>query len=145
MTLVTDLIQITHRYKSLVADDLIEHPTHPLPAHPPPVPANHSIMMGKCKKNLQNVMKVDLGDCKFKRGEILPVRVQQSSKDGHHMEQTVHKIPMPQNNPPPLLPSTPPQHLRPLGTTHFLRHATWWMNWSVQNVYVRVFSLLDVF
>ena len=101
MTLVTDLIQITHRYKSLVADDLIEHPTHPLPAHPPPVPANHSIMMGKCKKNLQNVMKVDLGDCKFKRGEILPVRVQQSSKDGRHMEQTVHRIPTPQNNPPP--------------------------------------------
>ena len=66
MTLATDLIQITHHYKSLVADDLIECPTHPLPAHPP-------TMMGKCKKNSQNVVKVDLGDCKFKRGEILPV------------------------------------------------------------------------
>ena len=57
--------------------------------------------MGKRKKSSQNVVKVNLGDCEFKRGEILPVRVQQSSKDGRRMEQTVHKIPMPRNNPPP--------------------------------------------
>lgn len=56
--------------------------------------------MGKRKKQPQNIVKLDLDDCAFGKGEILPVRVQHSSKDGRRVEQTFHKISAPPVNPP---------------------------------------------
>ena len=69
--------------------------------------------MGKRKK-VPNVVKVDIGDCGFKKGEILPLLVQHSSKDGRRVGQTVHKIPTPRQNPPPSTfdPSPVPEDIR---------------------------------
>ena len=50
--------------------------------------------MGKRKKKSQNVVKLDLR-------EAVPLLVQQSSKDGRRVEQSVHNIPTPQIHPPP--------------------------------------------
>ena len=58
--------------------------------------------MGKRKKNAQNVVKVDLGDYNFRKSEALPVLVQNLSKDGRRIEQTIHQIPTLQPKPPPL-------------------------------------------
>ena len=58
--------------------------------------------MGKRKKNAQNVVKVDLGDLIFTKSEPLPVLVQNLSKDGRRIKQTIHQIPAPQLNPPSL-------------------------------------------
>jgi len=58
--------------------------------------------MGKRKRPARNIVKVDLGDFIFTKSEPLPVFVQHSSKDGRRIEQTVHQIPAPQSNPPPL-------------------------------------------
>lgn len=58
--------------------------------------------MGKRKKNAKNVVKVDLGDLTIKNSRALPVLVQNLSRDGRRIEQTVHKIPIPRLNPPPL-------------------------------------------
>lgn len=55
--------------------------------------------MGRRKK-LQNVVKVDLEEVAFEKGEAFPIRVQQLSKDGRRMEETVHKVPTPQIRPP---------------------------------------------
>lgn len=57
--------------------------------------------MGKRKKAAQNIVKLDVGDFAFEKGEILPVLVQHSSRDGRRIEQTVHKVPTPRPNPPP--------------------------------------------
>jgi hypothetical protein len=56
--------------------------------------------MGKRKKNAQNVVKVDLGDCTFGGSNALPVLVQHTSKDGRRIEKTVHKILARQSDPP---------------------------------------------
>jgi hypothetical protein len=50
--------------------------------------------MGKCKKP-RNVVKVDFEGETFGGGVALPILVQQSSKDGRHVEQTIHKISAP--------------------------------------------------
>ena len=52
--------------------------------------------MGKRKRKMQNVVKVDVGD-------YLSVLVQQTSKDGRRIDQAVHQIPTPapRNDPPP--------------------------------------------
>lgn len=55
--------------------------------------------MGKRKK-AQNVVKIDLGEGAFRKRESLPVLVQQSSKDGRRMEETIHKIAAPRDKPP---------------------------------------------
>lgn len=53
-------------------------------------------------KKAQNVVKVDLGDYAFGTGEILPVRVQHSSKDGRRIEQSIHRFPTPRLDTPQL-------------------------------------------
>ena len=52
--------------------------------------------MGKRKRVTQNVVKIDVGD-------YLLVIVQQSLKDGHQINRTVHQVPVPtpQQDPPP--------------------------------------------
>lgn len=56
--------------------------------------------MGKRKKP-QNVVKVDLGEDIFKKGEtITPIIIQHSSKDSRRLEQTVHSVATPQDQPP---------------------------------------------
>ena len=55
--------------------------------------------MGK-RKRPQNIVKIDLGEDVFGKGEVLPAPVQQSSKDGRCVEQTIHKIRTPQEKPP---------------------------------------------
>jgi len=57
--------------------------------------------MGKRKKVPGNIVKIDLKEYAVKGGEILPFLVQHSSKDGRHIEQTVHKVPDTWNNLPP--------------------------------------------
>ena len=54
--------------------------------------------MGK-RKRAPNVVKIDVGE--FGTGEVLPVLVQQSSKDGRRVGKTIHQIPMPWQNLPP--------------------------------------------
>lgn len=61
-----------------------------------------STAMGKRKK-AQNIVKIDMGDYAIAKGTVLPVLVQQLSKDGRRFEQTVHPVPTPQQHP---LPST---------------------------------------
>lgn len=57
--------------------------------------------MGKRKRNTQNVVKVDVEEYASRKGAVLPVRVQQSSKDGRRVELAVHDVPQPQQNLPP--------------------------------------------
>ena len=57
--------------------------------------------MGKRKKKPQNIVKLDLEEHTLGKGEILPVRVQHSSKDGCRVEQTIHAVPALRDNPPP--------------------------------------------
>jgi len=57
--------------------------------------------MGKRKKAPGNIVKIDLEEYAVKGGEILPILVQHSSKDGRRIEQTVHEVPNPRNNLPP--------------------------------------------
>lgn len=57
--------------------------------------------MGKRKKNTQNVVKIDLNDTNFGKTKLLAVVVRQVSKDGRRVDQTVHRIPTSQQNPPP--------------------------------------------
>ena len=62
--------------------------------------------MGKRKKKVQNVIKVDLGDFK---SEPLPVLVQHLSKDGRRIAQTIHRLPpLPTVHEFPPLPTSPP-------------------------------------
>ena len=88
----------------VLAFQLIERPSHPLPTHPPsvPTPAKPSrfraATMGKRRK-LQHVVKVDLGEDVVKKRETIPVVVQQSSKDGRRVAQTVHQVPTPRDKP----------------------------------------------
>ena len=63
-------------------------------------------MAGKRKKKPQNIVKVDLSDTPFKKREVLPVVVAQSSKDGRRIAQRVHNVPNPQQ--PPLHPNFNP-------------------------------------
>lgn len=56
--------------------------------------------MGKRKK-ANNVVKVDLGGLGFGKAEVLPVLIQQSSKDGRRVERTVHHVAKPQQDPLP--------------------------------------------
>ena len=60
-----------------------------------------SIVMGKHKKKPQNIVKLDLEEHTLGKEEILPICVQHSSKDSHHIEQTIHAVPAPRDNPPP--------------------------------------------
>ena len=55
--------------------------------------------MGK-RKRPRNVVKVDLEDVP-KSEKIVPVLVQQKSRDGRRLEQTVHNVPVPPSQPPP--------------------------------------------
>lgn len=54
------------------------------------------------RKRVTNVIKVDVDDFAFGE-EVVPVLVQQSSKDGRRIEKTLHKVPEPRQDP---LPST---------------------------------------
>ena len=72
--------------------------------------------MGKRKRQAPNVVKVDLRDVTFKKSDMLPVLVQNLSKDGRRIEQTVHKIPAPRPtrpNPSPLVFDPPPLSFDP--------------------------------
>ena len=62
----------------------------------------YSTTMGKRKNKFKNVVKIDLGEYEFGGEDVLPVLVQQSSKDGRRVEKTIHKVPAPQ-----AIPSTP--------------------------------------
>ena len=55
-------------------------------------------MAGKRKRKPQNVVKVDLSDAMFRKGEVLPVVVKHSSRDGRRVEQTVHQVPTPRQS-----------------------------------------------
>ena len=57
--------------------------------------------MGKRKKKLQNIVKLDLEEHTLGKGEILPICTQHSSKDSCHVEQTIHTVPALRDNPPP--------------------------------------------
>ena len=62
--------------------------------------------MGKRKK-VKNVVKVDVTDYAFPKGEILPVLVQHASRDGRRFEQVLHQVPTPRQlqTPPTFNPS----------------------------------------
>lgn len=62
--------------------------------------------MGKRKK-VNNVVKVDVTDYAFPKGEILPVLVQHASRDGRRFEQVLHQVPTPRQlqTPPTFNPS----------------------------------------
>lgn len=62
--------------------------------------------MGKRKRNARNVVKVDVEDCKI-REEGIPVLVQHASKDGRRVEQAVHQVPKPRQDPPPAFKPAP--------------------------------------
>ena len=68
-------------------------------SHPATPPHICAATMGKRRK-LQNVIKVDLGGIP-KSDKIIPVLVQQKSKDGRRLEQSVHNVPLPQDQPRP--------------------------------------------
>ena len=72
--------------------------------------------MGKRKRQAPNVVKVNLRDVTFKKSDMLPVLVQNLSKDGRRIKQTVYKIPAPQPtrpNPSPLVFDPPPLSFDP--------------------------------
>ena len=56
--------------------------------------------MGKRKRSSKNIVKLDYLDV-VGTEETLPVLVQELTKDGRRMKQTIHTIPTPQNDPPP--------------------------------------------
>ena len=56
--------------------------------------------MGKRKKG-KNIVKVDVTDYAFTKGETLPVLVHHSSRDGRRFEQVLHKVPTPRRLQPP--------------------------------------------
>ena len=57
--------------------------------------------MGKRKKvqKVANVVKIDVDNYAFGGGEVVPILVQQSSKDGRRIKKAVHKIPTPRQDP----------------------------------------------
>ena len=57
--------------------------------------------MGKRKRNVLNVVKVELSDLALGTKTILPVVVQHSSRDGRRIEQAIHQISTPQQDSPP--------------------------------------------
>ena len=72
-------------------------------ASPPPsvwALKSYPTTMGKRKK-AQNIVKVDVSEYAFRKGELLPVLVQHSSKDGRRIEQVRHSVPTPQKHQPP--------------------------------------------
>lgn len=71
--------------------------------------------MGKRKRN-QNVVKVDVGEYAFRKGPVLPVLVQHSSKDGRRFEKAVHQVPTPRQRQP--LPTFDPSPMLDAPQTH---------------------------
>jgi hypothetical protein len=49
------------------------------------------------RKRPQNLCKVDIREDLVEEGSILPVRIQQLSKDGRRIEQTIHSVPAPKH------------------------------------------------
>ena len=63
--------------------------------------------MGKRKRNVQGIVKVNVSAFVFGEGRALPVVVQHSSNDSRRVERTVRQIPTPRQNtlPPAFNPS----------------------------------------
>lgn len=62
--------------------------------------------MGKRKKS-KHLVKLDLGEDVVGKAKVVPLLVQQSSKDGRRVERSIHTIPAPRVHPPPTFDPSP--------------------------------------
>ena len=96
--------------------------------------------MGKRKK-VSNVVKVDVTEYAFRKGEVLPVLVQHSSKDGRRIEQARHNVPTPRKHqPPPTFNPSPALSDTEIHMSPVVCEPTEDEIFGLEQVYVRSFS-----